>query len=197
MRGRSLGGWLSFGAMLVAAGVALPARVDQNLTGLQANWKDLETWSRPLDESREVELRLGLQPSGPGGTMSVAFLGRLSTRSPTTPPTQMQIQIGAGYLANPNVVRSPVLIFVADAGTDKRATIDLSARMVVDDPSPGGNIQNAVAALRAADFLRLAQAETLSGNIFGFDVMVRADQLKAMKAFAEKLYLVRTERRPR
>jgi hypothetical protein len=107
-------------------------------------------------------------------------------------PRQIRVQIAANALANPNLVRRSVLTFVADATTDERASFDLSGSLVVDDSTPGGNLQNGIATMSAGDLTRIAQAKTLTGNVFGFDVVFTRDQIAALKAFAVKLNLVST-----
>lgn len=169
-----------------SAGARLDAR--QGLTGVQANWGDLETWSHYIEDARQNELGLGLQPAGPDGRMLIAFLGRLAVRNPR-PPAEVRVQVAASALGNPNLVRRATLTFLADGATDRRQTFDLSSRLIVDDPTPGGNLQNGVATMPAADFIRLAEAETLSANIFGFAVNFTSAELAAMREFAESLHL--------
>lgn len=157
--------------------------------GLQANWTDGQSWSTYLEASRETELGLGLQLTGPSGTVPVAFLGRVSVRDPRALPREIQVQAAVGYLGNPTLVRTSVLTLIADATSDRRLALDLSARLVVDDQAPGGIIQNGLATIRAAELVRLAEAETLSGNVLGFEVFFRPDQIRALRAFAERLRL--------
>jgi len=171
-------------AAALLGGAALQA-ASQGLTGVQANWRDLETWSHYLEETKQTELGLGLQPSG----SLIAFLARVSLSSPRTPPREVRVQIATNALASPNLVRRATLTFLADAGTDERAAFDLSPRLTVDDSTPGGNLQNGVATVSAGDFARLAESKTLVANIFGFDVVFTRAQLAAMKAFAVKLNL--------
>jgi hypothetical protein len=159
----------------------------QGLTGLQANWSDLEVWARALDNgSGETEFGLGLQPSG----SLIAFLARMSAREPRRPPRDIRVQIATSPLANPNLVRRATLTLLADANTEDRASFDLSASLVVDDSTPGGNLQNGIATMSAGDFVRIAQAKTLRGDIFGFDVVFTRAQIEAMKAFAARLNLI-------
>jgi hypothetical protein len=177
-------------AWLVWAAVAgAGAEPRQIWAGLQANWTDGQTWSTYLEASRETELGLGLQLTGPSGTVPIAFLGRLSVRDPRVPPREIQVQAAVGYLGNPNVIRTSLLTLLADAKTNRRLALDLTARLVVDDQAPGGIIQNGLATIRSAELARLAEAETLSGNVLGFEVFFRPDQIRALRAFAERLHL--------
>jgi hypothetical protein len=171
---------------LLTMAPSLAASPRQGLTGVQANWKDLETWSHLLETSRENELGVGLQPEG--GAV-IAFLGRLSIRDPKTPPAEVRAQLAAAYLANPNRIRTRTLTFIADAGTPRRFALDASDSLITDDGSPGGIIQNAIGTIRGFDFLRLASANALSANILGFEVVFRPEQLRAMRGFADRIRL--------
>jgi hypothetical protein len=167
--------------MLPATGIGR-----QGLVGVQANWRDLQTWSRLIESSRENELGLGLQPQG---AAMIAFLGRLSISNPRQAPREVRVHVAPASMANSTVMRTKTLTFVADAGTDKQTKIDASAGLIADDPTPGGIIENAMGPIRAADFIRLTQATTLQANILGFDVVFRPDQIRAMQTFAQRLYL--------
>jgi hypothetical protein len=177
-------------SVVVASGPAAAAR--QGLVGLQANWRDLETWSQLVEGTKENELGLGLQPTG-GAVL--AFLGRLSLANPRSAPSRVRVHIAPAYMANSTIIRTRVLTFVADAGTDRQTKLDLSADLRADEFSPGGIIQNALGEMRAADFVRLTDATTLSANVLGFDVVFRPDQIRAMRAFAERLYLTKSQSR--
>ena len=179
-------------AATLIAGVGRTAA--QGLTGVQANWHDLETWSHYLEDTKQSELGLGLQPGGPAGSMLIAFLGRLSTRTPQAAASEVRIQVAANALSNPNLIRRATLTFLADAATDDRTPFDLSSRLIVDDPTPGGNVQNGIATMSPADFVRLGQSKTLTGNIFGFDVVFAREQIVAMKMFADTLHLTSARR---
>lgn len=169
---------------LLASGSSAAPR--QLVAGLQANWKDLETWSNLVESSSVNELGLGLQPTG--GAV-IAFLGRLSVRDPLVAPTTMDVQLAVGYMSNPNRVRVRMLTFVADSGTKDANVLDLSEGLRADDNVPGGNIRNAIGQMRAMDFVRLASSKTLTGNILGFEVVYTAEQLKAMRVLATRLHL--------
>ena len=172
------------GVWLAALGTG--AASPQGLSGVQANWKDLETWSRVIDSSKENELGLGLQPTG--GAV-VAFLGRLSHKDPTRAPAEVRVHAAVAYMANPNLLRTRTLVFLADNSTPRRVRLDASGPLVTDDISPGGVINNTIGPIPVADFLRLTRAETLTANVLGFDVVFRPDQIRAMKAFGERLHL--------
>jgi hypothetical protein len=181
---RAIGTVVTAVSVLVLQSFALQA--SQNLAGVQASWHDLDTWTHVIADTKQNEYGLGLQPSG----SLVAFLARVPSAAPRTAPRQIRVQIATNALANPNLVRRSVLTFLADAETVDRVSFDLSGSLVVDDSTPGGNLQNGIATMNAGDFARIARAETLSGNVFGFDVVFTRDQIAAMKAFAVKLNLM-------
>ncbi len=170
-------------SLLASAPSAAPVQL---ISGLQANWKDLETWSHLVESSQFTELGLGLQPTG-GAVL--ALLGRLSVRDPRVPPPAIRVQLAVGFMANPNLTRTRTLTFLADGGSKTPKIIDVSGGVIADDGSPGGIIQNGLGQLPAADFIRIAQAKTLTGNILGFDVVFTPEQLRAMRAFAARLHL--------
>ena len=180
--------------VLAACLAARPARTDaQTVTGLFANWADLETWTHYLESSKENELGLGLQVNGPGGTMLIAFLGRLDTREPLKPPADVGVQVAASERANPNTLRSSTLTFVLDDKGEHPGVLDFSASLLVDNPAPGAAANNGITHIPVKDFLRLASAVTLHATILGFDVDFRADQIRAMRALAAKLHLASPE----
>jgi hypothetical protein len=177
------------GAALLSAPLVSGA-APQQLAMMRAEWGDLETWSHVLQESRQTELGLGLHAAGPAGTTYLAFTGRLSARNPRTPPREIGVQAAIGRLSNPTVVRRPSLLFLLDAKEAKPLQIDLSSQLTVDDPNPGGSVENAVTTMRAEDFVRLASAKTLSADVLGFETTLREDQIAAMREFAGRLHLV-------
>lgn len=181
------------GSMCVAALVVASVSA-QRLAMMRAEWSDLESWSRYDESTRENELGLGLHVSGPSGATFVAFTGRLLVRSPSVPPTQIGVQVAVGKLSNPNIVRRPALMFVADAGTDELFRLDVSPRLNVDDPTPGGGVENGTAMIRSTDFVRIARAKKLAADVLGFEAVFREDQLKAMLQFAERLHIVPIEK---
>jgi hypothetical protein len=181
--------------LAIAALLAGMLSARQGPTGLRASWGDLETWSHYLEESRENELGLGLQLSGSNGVILVAFLGRLNVRTPLLPPREITVQVGTSERANPNVIRRPVLTLLLDDKSDRRRLLDLSSRLTVDDPAPGAAFENGLARISAADFVRAAEADTISGNVFGFDVVWRRDQIDALASFGRRVHLITADPR--
>jgi hypothetical protein len=172
--------------MLTAVVAAMPQA--QSVTGVVPNWTDLETWARPLASAREVEHGLGLHVSGPTGPMMLSFTGRLSLRSATA-PASLQVVMAPPVMANPNLIRKPTLVFIADDGAKAREVIDATSSVRVDDPAPGAIVRSATARISADAFRRLTTAETLTAEVFGAEVTIRPDQIKAMQALAAKLRL--------
>lgn len=169
---------------------ATPSTSAQVLAGLRSEWGDLSTWTRVLD-TRDVEHGLGLHASGPSGQTMIAFMGVLSARDPNLAPRELSLQVSTGRMTNPNLVRVSRLVIVADEGAPNARTLDLTSRLVVDNPSPGAIITDGVGRIAGADFARLATAKSITGNILGFDFSLRADQVAAIKAFAGRVKLVR------
>lgn len=171
----------------VTMGVTLGIRA-QSVTGVVPNWRDLETWTRAITSTKEVEHGLGLHLSGTGGTMLVSFAGRMEIRTPV-PPTSLSVVMAPPLMGNPNIVRVPSLVFIVDDGTEARAVIDATGSVRVDDAAPGAIVRSASGRVTASDFARLAKAKTIKAMVFGSEGLVRIDQIKAMQALAEKLKL--------
>jgi hypothetical protein len=174
-------------ALVLCLGLAA-SPAGQSVTGVVPNWSDLETWSRPIPGAREVEHGVGLHVSGPGGTMLLSFSGRLSLRT-LRPPASLLVVLAPPLLSNPNVIRKPTLIFVADDGTKEREVIDATASVRVDDPAPGAIVRSATGRVSAPSFLRLTEAKMIAGEVFGAEVAFRPDQMKALQDLAAKLKL--------
>ncbi len=179
------------GAWLCVPPAAVSAR--QNPASIRATWADMETWTRLHDASRENEVGLGLHLVGPNGVMSIAVSGRLSVRNPNTPPREIQVIGARGDLANANFMPTHVLKFLVDVkNPDKRATIDLSPSLVVDDPGTAVKFQSGIAKMRPADFLKMANAETIAADVFGHDLAFTTAQITALQALAVRRHLLKT-----
>jgi hypothetical protein len=172
-----------------AIGTSVAGHSPQRLAMMRAEWSDKETWTHYNETQRENELGLGLHVPGPAGQTYVAFTGVLRVRAPTAPPTEIGVQAAIGKLANPTVIRRPVLLFVADADTNRPFRLDLTERLQVDDPTPGGATENAVGLMSAVEFVRLVEAKKVQGDVLGFEALFREDQLAAMRQFATRLHL--------
>ena len=173
---------------VLSVGVASVSATPQRLAMMRAEWNDLAQWSTYDEGSRETELGIGLVVPGPQGETRVAFTGRLSVRAPTVPPRQIGVQVGIGKFTNPYVMRRPSLVFVLDGGERNAAKLDFSERLNVDDPTPGGAMENATAMFPVADFVRLATAKKIVADVLGFESRLRDDQIAAIRRFAESLH---------
>jgi len=160
----------------------------QSVTGMVPNWRDLETWTRAITSTREVEHGLGLHLAGTGGVMLVSFSGRLDVRSPVA-PSSVQVVMAPPLMGNPNLVRMPSLIFRVDEGTEDRTEIDATRSVRVDDAAPGAIVRSGTGRISASELARLAKAKTVKATVFGSESLVRIDQLKALQGLAAKLLI--------
>lgn len=157
--------------------------------GPLATWADGETWSRYLAATGETEVGLGLQPSGSGGTMKVAFMARQRGKTAPRAPEEITVQLGSGALVNPNILRSPTLVFVLNPKTAQQVTLDLSSRLSVDNPAPGAAVTSGFARIPSAAFVRITRARRLSAMTLGLSVEFSPAQLEALRAFRDRLSL--------
>jgi len=163
--------------------------VPQLWTGVQAVWNDLDTWSRRVEQSQDIERGVGLRLTGPSGQVSMAFLARLGASMPDGQPRAMLVQVGVDPSVSPNRLRNRSLRLLADAESGRPLIVDLTSRLSVDDLAPGAAIRNAIGPIGVSDFVRLGRSETLRATVFGFDVAFRSEQIKALRSFADQLRL--------
>lgn len=180
-----------FVVVLGAATLAGNARsiAGQQPAGMLASWGDLETWSRHDERTDEGEAGLGLQLQGPTGTMLLSFSARFPGKVALRAPDSVVIQAAVTPSANPNVLRTPTLVFLLDVKTPRAATMDVSQRMSVDAPGPGQVVSNGRASISPEEYLRLVGATTLHAKVLGLDVEFRREQLRAMRDFGERLHI--------
>jgi hypothetical protein len=72
---------------------------------------------------------------------------------------------------------------------EKPVVLELSDRMVVDNPAPGAMVNDAVARLKPEEFEAIAYAKAVKAHIFMVDVEFSASQLKALQKYAESVFL--------
>jgi hypothetical protein len=161
----------------------------QQPAGMLASWGDMETWSRHDERADEGEAGLGLQLQGPTGTMLLSFSARFPGKVALRPPDSVVAQAAVTPSANPNVLRTPTLVFLLNVKTPQAATMDVSQRMSVDAPGPGQVVSNGRASISPEEYLRLVGATTLHAKILGLDVEFRRDQLRAMRDFGERIHI--------
>jgi hypothetical protein len=197
---RAFGGAVVAVAVVSAIGVPLGAR--QIRAGVLATWKDGETWTQYHDDTRETEKGLGLILGGSGGQMRLSFVARLAGRFPNKPPSAVAMEAAADPMGNPNTLRNPTLRFLVTPAPDEKQppdqqrmadekpiVLELTDRMVVDNPAPGAMVNDAVARLKPEEFQAIAYAKTVKAHIFMVDVEISAAQLKALQKYAESVFL--------
>jgi hypothetical protein len=172
---------------VIVLGTSVGAR--QISAGVLATWKDLDTWTNYFDDSRQTEKGLGFILGGKGGQARLSFSARLDGKFPNKPPTLIRVESSADPMTNPNTQRTPAFLFFVDAKSKKPWSVDLSERHTVDNPAPGAMINDQIAALKPAEFSRLAQAKSIHANLFMVDVEFRNDQLRALQDFASHIFL--------
>jgi hypothetical protein len=172
------------------AAVALAPRMHaQSATGFVATWNDTETWTRPAADGRATDVGVGLQPTGPEGTVPIAFVqGKL-----TAAPSEVLVQVAVSPGISPNVLHTPTLTFTVGRKTGKPAEINWSPKLIVDQPGPGANIQSGVAHIPASDFQKLLNADALGANLLGIQVQFRIPQIDAIRAFATRVMLAKAD----
>ena len=121
--------------------------------------------------------------------MLLSFSARFPGKVPLRQPDAVITQAAVTPTVNPNVLRTPTLVFLLDVKTPRAATMDMSQRMSVDAPGPGQVVSNGRASISPEEFLRLVGATTRHGKILGLDVEFRRDQLRAMRDFGERLHI--------
>jgi len=184
-------------AVLVVSTLGVPLGARQIRAGVLATWKDMETWTQYHDDTRETEKGIGLVLGGGGGQMRLSFVARLAGRFPNKPPATVALEAAADPMANPNTLRNPTLRFLVTPFPDEKhpevkpkpLALDLSDRMVVDNPAPGAMVNDAVARLKADEFTAIASAKTVKAKVFMVDVEFNADQLNALEKYAESVFL--------
>jgi len=176
-------------AMVSVVGLWLQPVSGQGWSGWQAGWRDVEIWTRRSGTSSDREVGLGLQLSGASGTVPLAFVGVISSRDSAPPPDELEVRVALGPLVNPNLVRKPVLRFLADGTELRHVAIDLTSRLTVDDLQPSGTFRSGVARLASVDFTKLASADTIAADVLGFAVAFRPDQIDGLKTLAASLHL--------
>ncbi len=154
---------------------------------LYANWKDGETWSRYIEATNESEAGLGLHPTGPGGTMLLAFFARWDGRTAKGAPKDLFAQAAIPPLLNPTILRTASLSFVVNAGRKDMAVFDISGRLLVNDNSPGGIVSSGLGRIDPKEMAAIAQATALAASIFNIDVEFTQAQRQAIRTFGQKI----------
>jgi hypothetical protein len=178
-----------------AGGAASTGWQQGRMEELPAAWGDLDTWSRYIPASDETEVGLGLKPAGPKAPMLIAFSARLKGAAPTQAPGEIFVHASAGVQGRH---RSNTLKFVLKPSSNggqaavsgpNAPVIDLSSRLGTDDQSPGARVNFATATIASTEFLRIARSGEPTATVLGVDVTFRPDQMRAIRAFASRIFL--------
>jgi hypothetical protein len=181
--------------VVAEGGIAQAASSQVRLDELPAAWGDLDTWSRYIASTDETEVGLGLKPASSKASMLIAFSARLKGATPSQAPGEIFVHISAGVQGRH---RSNTLKFVLNPSSNGRPVassgpsapvIDLSSRLGADDQAPDARVNFATARLASAEFLRIARSGEPAATILGVDVTFRPDQLRAIRAFASRIFL--------
>jgi hypothetical protein len=184
-------GRVARGADGVAAAASAQGPMPQELP---AAWGDLDTWSRYIPATDETEVGLGLKPAGSGSSMLIAFSAFLKGAAPSQAPAEIFVHVSAGVQGRH---KSNTLKFVLKPAANGSSAsnghnapvIDLSSRLGADDQSPGARVNFATAKIAAAEFLRIARSGEPAATVLGVDVAFRPDQLRAIRSFANRIFL--------
>lgn len=190
---------LLLAAILLASGRGVSGIQQVRFDQLPAAWGDLDTWSRYVPATDETEVGIGLKTAGANTSMLIAFSARLKGASPTQAPAEVFVHASAGVNANGSTVRNKTLKFVlTPASLDDRrparagapgAVLDVSSRLGADDEAPGARVNFATARLAQSEFLRIVRSSQPTATVLGVDVAFRPDQIRALRAFANRIFL--------
>ncbi len=185
---------LAFAAVSPAAGQILLRRplTEAPDAGFFAEWRDREIRSIPLD-SQETDVFLGLLPLTTltqEPAFSMVFRARYRDRYPVMPPGAVEIRVQVNPMFDPNRMRSPVMRFVLNEGTEDRRQIDLVGR--VPDTGvvlPGGRVDVVFFTVPVGlQLLHLVNAETVDGQVFGtIDFLFSSAQIDALREYVTQI----------
>ena len=185
---------LALAAVSPAAGQILLRRplTEAPDAGFFAEWSDREIRSIPLD-SQETDVFLGLLPLTTltqEPAFSMVFRARYRGRYPVMPPGTVEIRVQVGPLFDTNRMRSPVMHFVLDSGTDESRRLDLVGR--VPDTGvvlPGGRVDVVFFTVPVGlQLLHLVNAETVDGQVFGaIDFLLSSAQIDALREYVTQI----------
>lgn len=187
-----------FVALIASVMLAAGGRPEAGAGGRQieagdlATWADLSTWVIPNRETQQTEVGMGLVLDGPSGAMRLAFFITRPARGGDAEPTSVGFRVASSLRMNPNLLRAPVLTFLARVRNDEDeledVELDLTAAMRVDNPAPGAAITSGVGQITPDAFKTLARAEELTGTVLGAPVEFRDEQREAVRAFRDKVF---------
>ena len=177
---------MRFNLVLSAVAVSAVALAAQS-PEIRPTWKDLETWSRFVATANETEIGLGLQPSGPTGSLALAFTATFPGKSPKLPASEIIVKVAMSPNFNSLVIRDTKLTFVLDEGLPKLAVLDLSSRFLGNELMPTTRLTSGIARMTPAEYQRLTRARAVKANVLGAQVELSKVQLDAMRAYGKKV----------
>jgi len=132
--------------------------------------------------------RAGEQISPLTLNLTVRFRGKTQTAAAGSEPLAVIVRAEANPLYNPLMVRQPLLILLAD-GTpawDNAQTVRFFARGGAPCENCAANADTVEVEVAARALGRIASAQQVSGNAFGFDFELSRSQIAIVKRFAER-----------
>jgi hypothetical protein len=175
--------------ILLSAVFVLPGQITAPPMGAS---RDLETWARDVGDVPDIEHGVGLHLNGEY-TLLVTFAGVKLRRDPRSPAKEVVVMAKPAAALDPGRVLTIGMTFNAIGKDKKPFSVDLGGRVASYPPGPFMTAPTSVslrAAMTPAEFLRLADAQTLRSSMLGLEVTFRQDQVKALRALADKLGLV-------
>jgi hypothetical protein len=175
--------------VLLAAVYVLPGQITAPPMGAS---RDLETWARDVGDVPDIEHGVGLHLNGEY-TLLVTFAGVKLRRDPRAPSKEIVVMAKPAAALDPGRLLTPGLAFMAVGKDKKPFSVDLSGRVASYPPGPFMTTPTSVslrATMTPAEFLKLADAQNVRASMLGVDVTLRQDQVKALRALADKLGLV-------
>jgi hypothetical protein len=138
---------------------------------------------------------VGLQFTGNGGKVGAAFSIVRRRSAPNAAVNEIVMTIVPQY--DPTRVRFRDAWFVVTKidpkGNKKEAKLDFSSRMIAYPPgpyAPGDGPVSARVNLKPEEFVPLADADLVAGNLVNVGFNFRPEQIKAVRAFAQRVGLV-------
>lgn len=181
-------------AMLTAGVMTLLAADPQMTAPPMGNFKDLDAWTLEVGDVPDIEHSLGLHLEGPDATLLVTFAGIKLRRDPRAPAREVVMIAKGGAGLNTGRTLSPTLVLVATARDKKQTAINLTDRVSTFPPGPfvpgDTYIVSARAAMTPAEFMMLADAQSVRGTVLNVAVTLRPDQLKALRALGQRIGLI-------
>jgi hypothetical protein len=140
-----------------------------------------------------TEVGLGLQLSASGASVMTSFTAIRTRVAPNAVPRDVLMTMVPIYNPTWSSWNSLTLVATTKEKEPRQISFALSSKIVTYPPGPLGPGDAPVKAqvtLSAAEFTQIADAAKLRGSVLGRDVTFRDDQLRAMRALAQRLGLI-------